>query len=339
MNDMPEHADLAALLPPPAKPELPADRQRLLRGHLMNEISNAEQRTDAVRWPKRLGWIALPALAGGLALTVMLTGGGGGAPAAPQAARPAPVGAVQLLDRVAQVAASKPIEQVKDNQFTYIKSLVAFSGMNMQTNEVIPGTPHQRQIWLSVDGRTEGLVIDEGKPRGSGRTKPGVPAPRPDGGDVIEPRMIPPSLSNPTYHYLAALPTDPDTLLKKIYDEVQTKSPSKDEKAFSTIGDLLREQIAPPAVSAALYRAAAKIPGVTVVEDAVDASGRHGVAVSHVADGTRTEWIFDRNSFEFLGQRDVVVGDSPWGMPAGTVVGASAVLGRAVVDKAGDLPK
>ncbi|MFJ9752925.1 hypothetical protein [Streptomyces chartreusis] len=33
-----------------------------------------------------------------------------------------------------------------------------------------------------------------------------------------------------------------------------------------TIGDLLREQLAPPKVSAALYKAAGRISGVTVVD-------------------------------------------------------------------------
>jgi hypothetical protein len=46
------------------------------------------------------------------------------------------------------------------------------------------------------------------------------------------------------------------------------------EEAFTTIGDLLREAIAPPRVSAALYGTAALIPGVVVVPNATTTPGR-----------------------------------------------------------------
>jgi len=55
--------------------------------------------------------------------------------------------------------------------------------------------------------------------------------------------------------------------------------------------NLLREAITPPPVSAALYRAAALIPGVTVVADTTDAIGRHGVAVA--LDGRADRRDFD----------------------------------------------
>lgn len=57
--------------------------------------------------------------------------------------------------------------------------------------------------------------------------------------------------------------------------------PVEGQEAFITIGDLLRNTIAPPRVAAALYRAAALIPGVTLIPDATDAIGRPGVAVGH----------------------------------------------------------
>ncbi|MCX5212642.1 CU044_5270 family protein [Kitasatospora sp. NBC_00240] len=350
-RDTDERAELSSLLPAPARPELTADRQQLLRGHLMNEITEAPR--PAPRRTRRLGWLALPALAGGLALAVVLADGGPGAPAAPPTAQGAPlnvapVAVALVLDHAAQVAESKPAGAVTGGQFTYVKSLVAFSSMNAAAGaepDVTHGVPHQRELWLSVDGKQWGVLIEEGRkpfqadPRdGKGKARPGEPAPRADGGSWLEPNPKP-GLNGPTYEYLAALPTDPDTLLRKVYKETKGQGQTPDQEAFVTIGDLLREQVAPPAVSAALYRAAAKIPGVSVVDDAVDASGRHGVAVALVHGGTRTEWIFDRSSYEFLGEREVVVdtGNS-WGAP-GTVVGQSAVLGRGVVDAAGERPK
>jgi hypothetical protein len=110
-----------------------------------------------------------------------------------------------------------------------------------------------------------------------------------------------------------------------------------DQRAFTAIGDLLAETWAPPKVAAALYRAAAKIPGVTVVHAADDATGREGIAVVRTAHGEQTQWIFDPATYAFLGERTVLAKTGDAG-PAGTVVGASAVLTRATADRAGELP-
>ncbi|WP_437114546.1 hypothetical protein [Streptomyces glaucescens] len=89
--------------------------------------------------------------------------------------------------------------------------------------------------------------------------------------------------------------------------------------------------------TAALYRAAALIPGVDVVRHAVDAAGRDGVAVARTHDGERTEWIFDRSTARLLGERTVLVDDNAWG-EAGPVVASVAVIDSGIVDKAGQAP-
>lgn len=137
--------------------------------------------------------------------------------------------------------------------------------------------------------------------------------------------------------YVASLPTDPDALLKLIRDEARSRGGDPDQRAFTAIGDLLAETWAPPRVGAALYRAAAKIPGVTVVRTAADAAGREGVAVARTAHGRQTQWIFDRTAYAFLGERTVLTEAGEAG-PAGTVVGTSAILTRAAVDRAGEIP-
>jgi hypothetical protein len=71
------------------------------------------------------------------------------------------------------------------------------------------------------------------------------------------------------------------------------------------------------------------------VDDAVDAAGRHGVAVARLEEtsGRRTEWIFDRKTHVLLGERSVQVAPDPEGfMRPGTVVHTDAVMIRAVVD-------
>ncbi|MBB4949004.1 hypothetical protein F4556_004539 [Kitasatospora gansuensis] len=291
----------------------------------MSEISR-ENVVARKRPARRYGWVALPALAGGLALAVVLNTSGGGTPDGPSGAV-APVGAVQLLDRVAQVAAAKPVAKA-DGKFVYTKSLVAFASTNLATDETTVPAPHLRENWQSVDGKQPGLVTEEGW-KAPSVTKPGDPYPaNPDGSRPTEPNTAP-TVNSPTYQFLATLPTDPDALLAALYGQPSGgKSLPVDQRAFGTIGDLLREQIAPPAVTAALYRAAAKLPGVQLVDDSVDASGRHGWGVARTDDGIRKEWIFDRTSYEFLGERSVEVA-------SGTVLGQSAMLTHALVDRPG----
>ncbi|GAA1386662.1 CU044_5270 family protein [Kitasatospora putterlickiae] len=347
-----ERAELDRLVPGPARPELSADRHRLLRGHLMSEI----QETGPARARRgRIGWVAVPALAGGLALALVLSSGGEGAPASPPQARQsaqqgatalnaAPVGAAQLLSQAADTAAGRPDPKPGKNQFVYIESIGAYGRVGLANGESEMNPAVRRQIWHSVNGSQWGLLKQERRPgepsvdelpRESGDPRP---APRADGGIWLSP--IPkPVINGPTYAYLAKLPTDPDVLLKKIYEETKGAGPGPDEEAFVTIGDLLREQIAPPAVSAALYRAAAKIPGVTLVNDSVDAAGRHGTAVALEREGMNREWIFDPKTHEFIGERTVVVAEGKEIGPPGTVTAHSAILARAIVDQAGEEPR
>ncbi|WP_406462478.1 hypothetical protein OHB07_13275 [Streptomyces sp. NBC_00111] len=93
----------------------------------------------------------------------------------------------------------------------------------------------------------------------------------------------------------------------------------------------------PPNVSTALFRAAAKIPGVGVVPDA---DGRHGVEVARYDaynPGVRDELIFDRKTLELIGVRSVATKATDT-IEAGQVLGTTAILQRAVVDTKGKRP-
>ncbi|WP_025620300.1 CU044_5270 family protein [Salinispora cortesiana] len=112
---------------------------------------------------------------------------------------------------------------------------------------------------------------------------------------------------------------------------------SRDGAAFTAIGDILRESLVPPRTSAALYLAAAKIPGIEVVRGVTDAADRQGIAVAHTERSRRDEWIFDRHTYDYLGQRSYLVADTADG-PSGTVLSTTAVLQWAVVPKLGERP-
>ena len=107
--------------------------------------------------------------------------------------------------------------------------------------------------------------------------------------------------------------------------------PGPAQEAFTTISDLLNGTIAPPKVAAALYRAAALIPGVTLAPGATDAIGRHGVAVAQTAGGVRTELIFNKTTLRLIGERTIMVS-------TGETTSATAIISKAFTSHLGQVP-
>src|SRR5262245_33878732 len=307
-------AELARLLPAPAERELPAGRQDALKEHLMSEIRLASPPTGgpATRRLRRKPAIAI-AMAGAAAVALALTL----LPGNTSGASPA---AGRLLAKIATAAARQPSPPVRDKQFWYIESWVSYQVCNGGSgNNCTMEKPHERQVRQSVSNQcVTGLLREYGQDTPLVFSSNYLHCPYRG------------SMNDPTYRFLQSLPTNPQVLLGLIERDMQGQLP-RPEEAFTTIGDLLREAIAPPTVSAALYRAAALIPGVTVVADATDAVGRHGVAVAFTYQGTRSEWIFSRQTLQYLGERDVNVAN-------GSTTGESAILRRAFVGHRGQLP-
>jgi hypothetical protein len=305
--------------------DLPPGRHQLLKERLMTEIRHEDPA------PARSGnkWLRPAIAAAAVATAVAVTfvslpsGGEAASPAAPnEAASPVATNdVVALLENVALAAEhEKAPDDIRDDQFVYVESKVSY--MTFEEGKAPERAPiHKREIWLSVDGTLPGLLEEDRDHDAHMVLKPGKSG-------------IPTSTD---YRNLQTLPTDPDKMLDWLHKNSEGGK-SADQNAFVLVGDLSQESLLPPEVGAALYRAAAEIPGVTVVQDAVDAEGRHGVAVAREDDGVREELIFDPKTYEFLGEREVVVGDTEDGLKKGMVMGVSAILERTVVDKAGQRP-
>lgn len=332
MNDMTgtERAELAGMLPPPDVPELSADRHRELKGAYLLMITEAPKPKAA-----RSRWMmfAVPATAVAVAAVAAVgvtldrspdDEGPGGLTASIVAIDPGSAAEVgPLFNRLALAAAGRPDTPVGDGQFVYVRSKVAwlvFAGdrdddgvQSAGHDPMVLDKVHSREIWVPASVGDKGQIRERGEKFGLSGARP-----------------------NRLY---AGLPTEPGALLRKIYELSHVDGNDPHDMAFDYIGEALRETILPPKLAAALYRAAAQIPGVVLVADSVDAAGRHGVAVARTdALGERTEWIFDRGTFEYLGERSYLVRDTDIGK-AGMLTATTAVLERAVVGKKGQLPK
>lgn len=355
-----EAAELARLLPESGEDEweLPPGRHLHHKDVLMQQIDRDTadaQQAPALASPRRallrpavlMPAAASLAVAGILAAT--LPSGGGDGVRDMGAGRGATPGATATLDRIATASLKSDTQRVKDSQFVYVRSLVR--GNEGELNgRVKLGAPHERQVWFSQDPAPVtdiGMIRESGK----GASMPGqdlpIEASAVDGSD--DSGAIPEGPDRPTYDWLASLPTDPDALLKKLYAETRVieGQETKAQAVFDRIGDLLAEAIMPPENAAAFYKVVAKLPGVTEVPDAVDAAGRHGIGITleESSFATRSEWIFDKKTFAYLGSRGYMTKNhKPGGKPgkAGNpevLYGSQAVLERAVVDQRGMEPE
>jgi hypothetical protein len=334
-------AELTELLPVPAERDLPAGRQETLKEQLMTELRRADH--NEVHRQRAGGRQRLTALTATAAAAVVVAAGltltalsGHHSPPAPGHHQAGQVTAAQLLDKIATAAARQPALNVRDDQYMYIASEDRWSVTTMTTGgqRTVVEPLHKREIWLSVsDVCKPGLLKDP---------SPGPAMKLNDGGTSCPNKG---GWGDPTYRFLQSLPTNPHTLLNMIYAATKGEGQSPDQEAFTTVGDMLREAIAPPDVSAALYRAAALIPGVRVIPHATDILGQPGIGVQFARtviqspapgvpyretfDPNGTTWIFNPSTLLWMGEND--------GTLHGKAMG-SVVLKRAIVNRLGQLP-
>ncbi|RAM37211.1 CU044_5270 family protein [Arthrobacter globiformis] len=121
------------------------------------------------------------------------------------------------------------------------------------------------------------------------------------------------------------LPKDPRALLDLIYERTKGAGKTPDSEAFVTIADGLRTGAVPAELRAALYKAAALIPGVTLSDRQATIDGRTGTAIGIPSpDGAaRTDIIIDPASGLVIGEQSVLL--NYLGSPAGTVTSWSSV--------------
>lgn len=238
-----------------------------------------------------------------------------------------PVGTVAeakiVLAAAADLAQNRPFTPPRAGQWTYVETEYREHGKPGVGEVQTAKTPLKTRIdrsWTRADGLRV-AYYEKGKLVIS-----------PTGG----PGGVPPS----DYASLAALPRDPDALLAWAYKQKVPVKGGKLQVAFALFGSILSYNVLPPALEAAIYRALAKITGVTLVKNGVDLLGRPALSVGYVIGGwVRQEILLDPKTYVFRGERSIVIKDHSFAPDGGTLKkGAIYVLATRIAAGIVDRP-
>jgi hypothetical protein len=132
------------------------------------------------------------------------------------------------------------------------------------------------------------------------------------------------------------IPTDPDALLEDLRERAERNGEGNAWIFGTMIADYLREWGVTPEQRAALFGAAARLPGVQLLGERNDPAGRPGVAFAMAEEsGERHTLILDRDTGELLAQLSETLPGGP--MPPG-VISSSVFHSPVLVDAPGELP-
>jgi hypothetical protein len=281
--------------------------------------------------PSRRRLLASTAIAASLAVIAIAVGASVRSASTTQPA----LAAGPVLQRLARIASTQPWAFPGPGQYLYTTSHSL-----TESDTVLPGGlecrlmfEEYRQNWIAANG--EGLFREIDGPAHylsshepvACKAAPVQPAGESDtwaapGCLSIDP--IP----------LGHLPRNPERLRARLLTGKVEGGPLGPAEAFTQVGDLLRETDAPPALRAALYRAAAGLPDVKALGTVTDKLGREGIGLAFDKAGIRHELIFSAKTSALLAEQEVLVG-SARGIHAarGTVLQWSAYTAGRVVDQ------
>jgi hypothetical protein len=238
---------------------------------------------------------------------------------------PVPVAAAAVLEAAAAAAEDQPFVAPRDDQWIYTHD---------KFSERVPR--FRQEKWRRADGGGFAFYDENGRlqverldVRG-GRARP-VPL-----GPLVG------------YKQLAALPTDPDGLLKWAYDQtadVEGGGSTEHAEVYGIFKGMISDNVLPPDLKAAIFRALKQVPGVTV--DTVDVNAHRVFALGQTDDWLHQELLLDAKSYDYVGQsgtvtRDTTISPEKAGNATGAIkAGQEAATMRimtAIVDEPGQRP-
>jgi hypothetical protein len=282
----------------------------------------------------------------GTAVALVLPADDGGRLGSPSAS------AAQVLKRAA-AAQTAPARPLRPGEYWYTRIRASW----LTTTEADGGSigyiaPELREDWIAIDGyrgfrsRSAGPVRfigprdrarweAAGKPDlfvrdDSGRMFRHWPEP----GSEMERKPFYDGSKHVSYRELLALPRHPRTLHERLRATADACDcgHSVEQETFVIVGDLLRDSPIPGDLRAALLRAAAFIPGIERIERLRDVAGRMGTGVAIDSGGTRSVLIFDRGSYDLLGESEFALEGAEFAdADPGELVSGSAIMESGIV--------
>ena len=335
VNEMSLLEDMCAAVPPPDPQTLAAARDRVLAAARTASppVPGRPRRAGrgGLAVSPRLAWpqLALIGTAAAVAAAGVAVGVSAHAPSG--GGTPVRLDAATVLNRAARATLAGPAPGNDDFVYTDVRGVNPGHG---------PSWSYRQQTWLSVDGHQPGALRNT-------TCFPGLPA-----RDNLPTCLakVPAGRGGPlrvTYAWARSLPTRPATLLRFLMHHNNCTGPdvmgahhTPYTDAFSEIYTILHAlYVLPPRSGAALFRAAALIPGVTVLPQVTDAAGGQGVGVAMTGRDApggplmRYELIFDPQSYRFIGLQNVSLTNGP-GQIAGHVNHAESLVATRVTQTA-----
>jgi hypothetical protein len=332
-----EHDYLEARFAAPVERDLPPGRHDLHREILMNHMLAQPSASKTTRHGGSRSWLPPARVLAAAAAMAVVAGAAGYAitaaqtPAArpPDANRPAagrahPGRAAQqtvlaakvLRAAAAHVAREGVTSEPSPGQWIYYKSVdYGYPGISG------PSGVTTDEEWVTFDGGQtayyqNGQIVTHTSP---------MPQPGPgvnpwDAWNSEATRMT-------AYDVLAALPTEPQALLKVIASQAAGQNPqniaagnpiagvtpkTEAQREFDYLTLILWNAApvgGPPAAEAAAYQAMAALPGITVQQGITDTAGGQAIGVSD--DGGYDQLLIDPVSYQVIGMRQLSTGIGP----------------------------
>jgi hypothetical protein len=258
-----------------------------------------------------------------------------------------PASAAEILKRAAaaQTAPSRPL---RPGEYWYVRSQTRWMTSADVGGGVSYIAPTVREDWISIDGYRGFRARSDGDPifRGPRDRARWIEAGRPelfvaeDTGRMYRHRPRPGSemAAKPffdgndrlSYQDLLDLPRDPGALHERLRAAAVACEcgHSVEQETFVIVGDMLRDTPIPGDLRAALLRAAAEIPGIHRIDRIRDVAGRVGTGVAIDSAGTRDVLIFDRDSYDLLGEGEFALKRAA---DPGRLMSGSAVMESGIV--------
>ncbi|WP_369248315.1 CU044_5270 family protein [Streptomyces sp. R41] len=291
-------------------PPLTDEARAAARTRLLNAITRETRGGTADALSRRLVFrvaIAATAAAAVAGTTVVAVHGKD----SDDAPRMTTLSAAQVLHKAADRSRSdgSDLPIPRNDQYLYTKEVTTRTWLKSGKVEKFTD-----ESWLSVDGSKASRYSYEGR-------------------ILDEPPLTKHEVRWPPTEYakLKKWPTDPDELLKAL-KHGGDDSDMTNNMAFMDAVLLMRgPRVMPPGLQAAAFEAVAKLPGIVIDHDEVDALGRHGIGISYPK--ATFAFVFDRETYAYLGLRQT--GSTSGGTKYKQVKG---LVKAAVVDKLGQRP-